>query len=156
MRGEHREKRSGETGAPVSEYLGIDADPEAISFGLQQLCARPMLANLDDGSLGSVEIVLAEVLNNIAEHAYTQQHGKVEIWITAHPAFLFFRLVDSGLPMPGGVAPDGRMADQDAPQDLPEGGFGWFLIRSLTRDLTYLREDGYNMLCFCVDVDYRS
>ena len=48
------------------------------------------------------------------------------------------------------------MADQDAPQDLPEGGFGWFLIRSLTRDLTYLREDGYNMLCFCVDVDYRS
>ena len=42
-----------------------------------------------------------------------------------------------GLPQPIGVD-----------KDLPEGGFGWFLIRSLTENLTYRRIDARNHLSF--------
>ena len=49
--------------------------------------------------------------------------------------------------------PDGRLAAAAEIQDLPEGGFGWYLIRTLTTDLTYLREGICNTLSFCVDVD---
>ena len=155
MRGELREKRPWTRGASFTNYLSVDGDAAAVSAGLQHLCALPMLAGLDDDSRSSVEIVLAEALNNIAEHAYARDPGKIDLWITSHETFLFFRLVDAGLPMPGGEAPDGRLGGAPVPRDLPEGGFGWFLIRSLTRDLTYLREGDYNMLSFCVDVNYR-
>ena len=65
------------------------------------------------------------------------------------------RVVDTGLPMPGGEAPAGKLGKLLEIQDLPEGGFGWFLIRSLTQELTYQREGNQNTLSFCVDVDYR-
>ena len=41
----------------------------------------------------------------------------------------------------------GKLPDT-ALEDLPEGGFGWHLIHSLTNDLTYLRTGGCNRLRF--------
>ena len=35
--------------------------------------------------------------------------------------------------------------------DLPEGGFGWHLIRSLARDLAYVRRQDLNTFSFRVD-----
>ena len=52
--------------------------------------------------------------------------------------------------MPGGRPPAGRLPDgaDCALVDLPEGGFGWHLIRTLTRDLAYVRSGGCNRLSF--------
>ena len=155
MQGEQRERRPWTRGAPVTEHLHMDGDAAAISAGLQHLCDLPVLADLDEDSWGSVEIALAEVLNNIAEHAYAEEPGKIDLWITAHDRLLVFRLVDSGLPMPGEEAPVARLDLEAEAQNLPEGGFGWFLIRSLTQDLIYLREGDRNVLSFCINVNYR-
>jgi serine/threonine-protein kinase RsbW len=155
MQGESQKRRRAEHGGALVEHLNIAGTAEAVTTGLQHLFSLPVLAGLNDDSQGSVEIVLAEVLNNIAEHAYSRHPGAIDIWITAHQTFLFVRVVDSGLPMPGGEVPAGALSKVVEIQDLPEGGFGWFLIRSLTQDLTYQREGNQNTLCFCVDVDYR-
>lgn len=98
----------------------------------------------------TAEIVLAEALNNIVEHAYRDQPGgSIQLVISRRADTLWVDLADSGAPMPGGVAPEGRCASMPQPvETLPEGGFGWFLIRSLTRDLSYRREDGCNRLRF--------
>ena len=37
--------------------------------------------------------------------------------------------------------------------DLPEGGFGWGMIRDLTDDLSYRRDGARNELRFTVDLD---
>ena len=53
--------------------------------------------------------------------------------------------------MPGGFLPEGRLPQTDLPgTDLPEGGFGWHLIRSMTRDLQYRRRRGTNRLNFLI------
>ena len=51
---------------------------------------------------------------------------------------------------PGAKCPRAWPHDLEAlgEQDLPEGGFGWFLIRELTHDLTYRRDGSRNHLSF--------
>ena len=58
---------------------------------------------------------------------------------------------DTGLPMPEGQLPAGVLAPLGDFADLPEGGFGWHLIRSLSKDLSYRREGGRNLLSFRLD-----
>ena len=98
---------------------------------------------------GSVEIALAEALNNIVEHAYGQGHGPIEVKITFGGDGLKCYLRDRGVALPNGKLPRGRpMGEFTSLEDLPEGGFGWFLIRQLARDLTYRRIDDENLLSF--------
>ena len=96
---------------------------------------------------GRIEIVLAEVLNNIVEHAYAERQGEITIEVSKGPAGIGCRILDTGAAMPGLALPEGTLAPHD-PDDLPEGGFGWFLIRSLTEDLRYSRQSGMNELSF--------
>jgi serine/threonine-protein kinase RsbW len=53
--------------------------------------------------------------------------------------------------MPNLQLPQGAPADLSDLDDLPEGGFGWFLIRAMTSDLVYHRTGGQNCVRFCVN-----
>ncbi len=132
----------------------LEGSAEAVSSGLQKMFTCNLLARLTNDSRGTVEILLAEILNNVVEHAYARYPGQIQISITPGDGYLFIRMVDQGLPMPSGDAPGGKLNTLAEFQDLPEGGFGWFLIRSLSQDLIYLRDGDQNVLSFCVDVDY--
>ncbi|WP_417250251.1 ATP-binding protein [Celeribacter sp.] len=101
-----------------------------------------------------IELVLAEALNNIVEHAYTDTpDGLVEICVSRDAKGLSFQISDRGKPMPGGQPPLGiRVLDNTGVQDLPEGGFGWLLIRELANDLDYRREGNTNMFSFRINV----
>ncbi|MEL6914854.1 MAG: ATP-binding protein [Pseudomonadota bacterium] len=99
---------------------------------------------------GTVELVLAEVLNNVAEHAYEERgDGRIELDLTYVPGGIAIALQDFGKPMPGGQTPLGMPANLDVEvADLPEGGFGWFLIGELAKDLSYERRGEVNHLTF--------
>ncbi len=125
------------------------------------LAVRAMLADLrrwlaaraDGAPLHSVELGVAEALNNITEHAYAgQAPGPVHLLAVLRPGRLKVRLQDHGAPLPGRVAPSGERPPTDPARDtLPEGGFGWFLIRDLANGVDYRRAGGVNrlMLTFC-------
>ena len=66
------------------------------------------------------------------------------------PDQLRFHIKDKGLPMPGAEPPVGHPPYVGSLDDLPEGGFGWFLIRTLSRDLEYRRVGELNLLSFGV------
>jgi serine/threonine-protein kinase RsbW len=85
------------------------------------------------------EVVLAEALNNIVEHAYRESpDGEIEVRLRVHDSTIHATFRDYGQPMPNGKLPEGTLASIDvATADLPEGGFGWYLIRTNTRNLTY-------------------
>lgn len=137
--------------------LVIPADPASVRLGLARLLAMPPLSGLGSDDRGTAELVLAEVLNNVVEHAYSGDSGSVEITLTSVADGLAFLIVDQGKPMPKEQLPAGHLAAVTgvALQDLPEGGFGWHLIRSLTQDLTYVRGPGQNRLRFLLPAGTR-
>lgn len=99
---------------------------------------------------GPVEIVLAEVLNNVIEHAYVgKSTGIIELTIEPNDGYADFRIEDEGLAMPTGEVPKGLHQNLAVDiMDLPEGGFGWLLIHELTQGLDYVRKDPRNILTF--------
>lgn len=131
-------------------HLLFPGDAPSVRRALKTAMAvfRDMTTN--DALVGVVEIVLAEALNNIVEHAYgDHDRGLVDLEVEHRAPALVFRIRDEGKPMPGGAAPEGAAHDLDvSAQDLPEGGFGWFLIRELTEDLAYRRVGDRNELTF--------
>ncbi|SMX38370.1 ATP-binding protein [Maliponia aquimaris] len=126
----------------------IDSTQEDVSATLVGI--RDLLA--DEAVLPppecSWELVVAEVLNNIVEHAYQDRAGgEIRLRLKFQPDRLTVSFTDFGLPMPDGTLPDGERASLDvAQEDLPEGGFGWFLIRSLSERLEYRHDGASNQL----------
>ena len=91
------------------------------------------------------QIALAEAINNIVEHAYRGlETGAIALRIEVTDARLNVRVRDWGHPLPNRRLPKGQSPD---PKRFPEGGYGWFLIRTLADDCSYDRNAGANELC---------
>ena len=135
---------------PAHLYLSFAASPVAVRDNLVRMLAVPPLSGLSAEARGDAELVLAEVLNNVAEHAYPDRVGPVSVMLCRVKDGVVCRVVDQGAAMPGHRLPEGELTAGPslALDDLPEGGFGWHLIRSLTRDLVYVRDVGENRLSF--------
>lgn len=126
--------------------LVIRAEPVSVRAALLAITSAPPVCDLAADQRATVELVLAEVLNNVAEHAYADKPGHVAVTVVLLGHGLACEVVDEGAAMPGGMLPSGALPDGD----LPEGGFGWHLIRSLTQDLSYRRQRGANRLGFTI------
>lgn len=100
------------------------------------------------------QIALAEACNNIVEHAYQPPPLGVDAMISLDIAGdrggLQITLRDRGRAMPPGPLPGRALPafDPDDPASLPEGGFGWALLREMTRALSISRRNGQNILRF--------
>lgn len=134
---------------PVLRQL-FKGDPPSVRQALRTAMDVFRDFPLDEAQLGCIEIVLAEVLNNIAEHAYPGDAcGMIEVEAEVLVGALGFRISDDGVAMPDHRLPPGHAQDLGvAADDLPEGGFGWLLIRELTEGLTYRRVGDRNELVY--------
>ncbi|MGR3622039.1 ATP-binding protein [Pseudophaeobacter sp.] len=139
------------------------AETFACSFAATELDARSGISlvverlrnfNLPKEQVDDVQIALSEAINNVVEHAYPgQTAGNVSIRCNLSPQELCIRICDAGPPLPDGKLPEGHPRDVNGPiESLPEGGFGWFLIRSLTNQLHYERHNGSNLLSLCFEI----
>lgn len=142
-------------GAPGSLHRRFNACPDAIRVVLAQAQAWMLACGLSAILRAEAELVLAEVLNNIAEHAYASDCGPVDLRLRRCGDGILCLISDRGSAMPGDDLPEGAspMASTSriARDDLPEGGFGWHLIRLLARDLRYRRNRDRNRLAFVLD-----
>ena len=135
-------------GLPLTHQFTCPASDLAVRDLLIEL--RDALSEVRlEGDLGaSVEIAVAEGLNNIVEHAcagMTDALIRVEMRVNA--AHVFVQMMDPGRALPGWVLPEGQPADLNvARAELPEGGFGWHMIRTLANRLDYRRVNGTNLL----------
>ena len=133
---------------PLAE-INVDVGPMAAREALAALKSRLSITDATEEDLSTVELVMAEVLNNIVEHAHddAKKRGSICISCSHGENDLFLTVVDQGEPMPGGIVPAGQEQDLDVDlMDLPEGGFGWFLIQDLTESLSYERIGAENRL----------
>lgn len=130
--------------------LTFKSDPMQVRAALKSALTILAPQELLPEESGTVELVLAEVMNNIVEHAYEEaDDGDIEMVVEGIPGGILCKVVDFGKPMPDGQTPLGVQADVDVEiDDLPEGGFGWFLIGELAKDLNYERRANANHLSF--------
>ncbi|MDA7423575.1 ATP-binding protein [Thalassococcus lentus] len=133
----------------------IDSTSTAVSVLLCDLRNELQAANHRAGSSDTWEIVLAEAINNVVEHAYMEHAGHpVALKLVFSPVLLTAEMTDWGLPMPNLTLPEGAAPEiGETAEDQPEGGFGWHLIKALTEQLEYKRQDSTNKLLFSVKID---
>ncbi|WP_109464950.1 ATP-binding protein [Albibacillus kandeliae] len=130
------------------------ASTEAARDGIEQVVNALRQHGLGGTPLADVELVLAEVVNNIVEHAYRgREPGLVSVAYVFGASGLILTVRDRGAPFTANSLPAGHAVDLALPRhQLPEGGFGWLLIRRLTSDLSYVRRNGFNRLRLRFDV----
>ena len=144
-------------GEPMFHRI-LDADTTAVQLALLDVHRRFEGAVAED-ALARMELVLAEVLNNIAQHgtgagkepgpdAPRRLSVTIHLTVTRHAGGLACAVADDGVPLPPGclVEPDHPAAPELAA--LRAGGFGWGIIRTLARSLFHYRERNRNVLCF--------
>lgn len=136
---------------PQTVEIVLPADPESVSKSLRIVARTGMMLRLAQDHRGMVELVLAEALNNIVEHAYDREYGKIYMRLNLGPQDLHCRIEDNGRPMSDGSLPSGELQLFDQSGEVAEGGFGWFLIRSLSHDLDYRRIGERNQLSFRIN-----
>lgn len=130
--------------------LRFPSTPTCVRRALSGICDHLAKAGANSETLSQVEIVLAEVLNNVVEHAMQHKdEGLIHIIATPVASGWRFEVTDEGVALPGGQIPCPPLPGTDRPlSDLPEGGFGWAIVNMLARDLRYVRRDGRNVLSF--------
>lgn len=147
---------------PVSDVLMLQvrSHPFAVRDLLRQLMQAVAGWDLQSEARVRLELVAAEALNNVFEHACGSQDGiSIELNAELHPLSIDLHIVDQGNPMPNLDLPKQAGVNAVAPdvnvplQDLPEGGWGWMLIRDLTQTMSYERRNDANHLCLTLSRD---
>jgi len=149
MQSRNNGRRSREPGGSDIFQQQFSAEAHAVRGALRAAVAR-FAPSISDDEAGALELVLAEVMNNIVEHSYAGGgNGTISLSIVRDRRGLSCSLSDDGVPLPEGCLARPKLPETAVlTEHLPEGGFGWYLIHDLTRDLGYRREGGQNLLAF--------
>ncbi len=130
-------------------HVEFPAVPEEVSRQLTDLPDVLLRHDISGDLRDNVLLVLGEVLNNIAEHAGRGGAEGVDLELDIVCDRLHVRTQDSGLALPACLLGSPTLPEMGATvDDLPEGGFGWFIIHALVDDMVYEREAGRNVLSF--------
>lgn len=135
----------------------INADPISVRGAIIEVMnsLQKEFPSRSEGII-STEIVLAEVLNNIVEHGYQASNlGSILVSVLCNDDMISLETRDYGVPMPGLTPPDPEQeALPMAVEDLPEGGFGWFFIRTLSSHMECRRSGKQNIFCVQIPVNH--
>ena len=144
--------RGSQGAEPGGVQLRFPASAWEVRAALEKLLEGLPLQDFPADLPGTLEIVMAEVLNNVVEHAYGDEPGMIELRVNAAPDGLRCQVIDFGRPLGDPGLPEGKLP-LPGPEGPPEGGFGWFLITTLAQDISYLRVGASNCLTFLLASD---
>ena len=149
-------KISIDTADIILTRIRFRANPVAVRSALEYARQSWHGAGVDPEICNTGEQVLAEVLNNVVEHAQAgRPDGQIELDTRLRNDGVICAVRDDGAEMPGQELPEGKIHDLAMGRDdLPEGGFGWYMIHTLTEDLRYERQNGWNRLEFRITRDH--
>ncbi|MFD0982036.1 ATP-binding protein [Tropicimonas aquimaris] len=146
---------SGVTQRPCRGCLGylheiVGDTPNDVRRALRRIVRSLALHGLSAKDCVDAELVLAEIMNNVVEHSYLGPiSGVFSVEIAILTSGLNVVVEDDGAPMPNLRLPASHPHDLSVElNDLPEGGFGWLMIRELAKDLHYEHHKGRNRLQF--------
>lgn len=133
----------------------FDGTHEAVRGHLHAVEALASDEGASPDHYADVLIVLGEVLNNIVEHAFAEvENGWIDCQISRCNGHFSIETCDNGTPLPPYLLNRGSPPPNIDTEtgDLPEGGFGWFIVHALTEDMIYERSNDHNHLTFSLQV----
>lgn len=139
---------------PNRMHLSVAGTNSGVRSALEELSEALKDRGCSEDTVGTVQIVLAELLNNVVEHGQLEEaQDAISTKLDLLGGALLCEIRDKGCPFPDARLPTGKLrAIEELERDLPEGGFGWSLIRMLTEGLEYNREDGGNCVRFMIPI----
>ncbi|WP_299814375.1 ATP-binding protein [uncultured Jannaschia sp.] len=98
----------------------------------------------------NVAILLGEILNNIVEHSLAGRHdARIALAVSRDADGICVETQDVGEPLPPQLLTSARLPETAVDVvNMPEGGFGWFIIHALADEMVYVRDEGTNRLSF--------
>jgi serine/threonine-protein kinase RsbW len=137
---------------PPVKRLTLPASAGSISAFGEFVRAGAVAAGVAENELAKLDLVLEELLINVARYAYTPETGSVEVaYAQAGPSKLQVDIADFGRVF--------NPLEADPPDlsrglaDRPIGGLGVFLVRSMVDSIAYRREGDRNILSFTFPMD---
>lgn len=101
--------------------------------------------NIDETLLGQLELILVEAVNNVIEHAYSNQAGHpIDVVLTRSNDDIIFTIKDQGKPVPDDLSKSKNNMPNE--MSLPEGGWGLSLIYALANRVEFSRQGETNTL----------
>jgi len=127
--------------------LRMPANLDSLQSLIEFALAGADRAGLPVSERDKLELVLEELLVNVARYAYLPETGEVEVaYASESPGELTVEISDKGRVFNPLEAP---LPDLSAGlADRPIGGLGVLLVRSLAGSIAYRREDGRNTVSF--------
>ncbi len=96
-----------------------------------------------------VNLVLEELVLNVINYAYEESGHQVDVSLVCNEEDLVIEITDEGIPF--NPLQDAPAPDMDSPmEERSVGGLGVYLVRSMTSDMQYRREEGKNCLTVAV------
>lgn len=136
---------------PVSRLI-LPASAGSISALSDFVRGGAVAAGIAEDELVKLDLVLEEILINVARYAYTPETGSVEVaYAQAGPSKLHVEIADFGRVF--------NPLEADPPDlsrglaDRPIGGLGVFLVRSMVDSIAYRRQGDRNVLSFVFPMD---
>jgi anti-sigma regulatory factor (Ser/Thr protein kinase) len=128
------------------ERLTLPARVESVRQFHQFVRSGAQAVGLDLADMDKLDLVLEEILVNIARYAYQGGVGDVEVAYSAEPGSLLLEVSDRGSSFnPLDSAPPDLTLGL---ADRPIGGLGVLLVRQIVGSLSYRHQDGQNTLSF--------
>ena len=127
--------------------LTLPARVESLEEFRQFIRAGAVACGIASGEIDKLDLVMEEILMNVARYAYVPETGDAEVtYWQASPGRLCIEISDGGHPFDPLAADPPDLSRGLA--DRPIGGLGVFLVRSLVESMGYRREHGRNVLSF--------
>lgn len=138
----------------LDTHYSFFSDAKFVHLVLQRVVDDLTAFKLSEDLLASAEILMAEVINNIIEHAYQSESNQpIEMSLLCTDTTLKFVFLDFGHAMPFGMPPSETPSNlTHNTEQLPEGGFGWPIIRKLSKNIQYSRRGKVNALAVEMDM----
>jgi anti-sigma regulatory factor (Ser/Thr protein kinase) len=137
---------------PPVNRLKLPASAGSIAAFTEFVRAGAIAAGIAPNEFEKLDLVVEEILINVARYAYTPETGEVEVAYTpAGPGKLRVEIADLGRVF--------NPLEADPPDlsrglaDRPIGGLGVFLVRSMVDSIDYRRDQDRNILSFTFPPD---
>jgi len=137
---------------PPVKRLNLPASAGSISAFSEFVRGGAVVAGVAESELAKLDLVLEEILINVARYAYDPETGDVEVaYAQAGPGRLLVEIADFGRIFNPLQADPPDLSRGLA--DRPIGGLGVFLVKSMVDSIAYRREGDRNILSFIFPMD---
>ncbi len=125
-------------------YFNIKADYKEANYICQNISKKLSDMNIDTADIAACEIATREALNNIIKHAYLNNcENNIEIFVSANNNKVSISVSDYGKERTEIKAAILNFNPHDI-ENLPESGFGLYIIEKVMDLTEYISENGKN------------